>query len=38
MLRDAGVRLPGARREALLRDAERDGIEVADALLAALDA
>ena len=29
---------PGARREALLRDAERDGIEVADALLAALDA
>jgi (2R)-3-sulfolactate dehydrogenase (NADP+) len=38
MLGDAGVRLPGARREALLRDAERGGIEVADALLAALDA
>ena len=38
MLGDAGVRLPGARREALLRDAERDGIQVADALLAALDA
>jgi len=35
MLADAGVRLPGARREALRRRAEADGIEVADALLAA---
>ncbi len=34
MLRDEGVRLPGARREALLRKAEVDGIEVPDALLA----
>jgi (2R)-3-sulfolactate dehydrogenase (NADP+) len=33
MLRDEGVRLPGARREALLRQAERDGVDVADALL-----
>lgn len=33
---DAGVRLPGARRESLRRTAERDGIEVADALLAQL--
>ena len=38
MLGDPGVRLPGARREALLRDAERGGLEVADALLATLDA
>ncbi len=38
MLADAGVRLPGARREALLRKAEHSGIVVADALLAALDA
>jgi (2R)-3-sulfolactate dehydrogenase (NADP+) len=35
---DDGVRLPGARREALLRVAERDGIEVADALLQSLGA
>jgi (2R)-3-sulfolactate dehydrogenase (NADP+) len=34
MLRDEGVRLPGARREALRRQAEIDGIEIADALLA----
>jgi len=38
MLGDPGVRLPGARREALLCDAERGGLEVADALLATLDA
>ena len=38
MLVDDGVRLPGARREALLRQAETDGIEVADALLATLAA
>ena len=36
MLVDDGVRLPGARREALLRVAERDGIVVADGLLATL--
>jgi (2R)-3-sulfolactate dehydrogenase (NADP+) len=35
MLRDDGVRLPGARREALRRRAEAEGIEVPDALLAA---
>jgi (2R)-3-sulfolactate dehydrogenase (NADP+) len=35
MLRDDGVRLPGARREALRRKAEAVGIEVPDALLAA---
>ena len=34
MLRDDGVRLPGARREALRRKAEAEGIEVADALVA----
>jgi (2R)-3-sulfolactate dehydrogenase (NADP+) len=34
MLRDDGVRLPGARREALLRQAQIEGIEVPDALLA----
>jgi (2R)-3-sulfolactate dehydrogenase (NADP+) len=34
MLVDDGVRLPGARREALRRRAEADGIEVADSLLA----
>ncbi len=38
MQTDAGVRLPGARREALLRRAERDGITVSDALLASLRA
>jgi (2R)-3-sulfolactate dehydrogenase (NADP+) len=36
MLRDEGVRLPGARREALRRRAEADGIEVADNMLAML--
>jgi (2R)-3-sulfolactate dehydrogenase (NADP+) len=35
MLIDEGVRLPGARRAALLRRAQADGIEVADALVAA---
>ncbi len=35
MLVDEGVRLPGARREALLRRAQAEGIEVADALIAA---
>ena len=35
MLKDDGVRLPGARRESLRRRAERDGLEVADALVAA---
>jgi (2R)-3-sulfolactate dehydrogenase (NADP+) len=35
MLRDDGVRLPGARREALRRRAEADGLEVADAMVAA---
>jgi len=34
MLKDEGVRLPGARREALRRRAEAEGLEVADALLA----
>ena len=34
MLRDDGVRLPGARREGLRRRAEAQGIEVPDALLA----
>ena len=38
MLVDDGVRLPGARREALLKHAERDGIEVSEALLAGLPA
>ena len=33
VLTDEGVRLPGARRQALLRRAEADGIEVADSLL-----
>ena len=35
MLKDDGVRLTDARREALRRLAEADGIEVADALIAA---
>lgn len=35
MLSDEGVRLPGARREALRRQAEADGLEVPDALVAA---
>ena len=34
MLRDDGVRLPGARREALRRRAESEGLDVADGLLA----
>ena len=33
MLGDDGVRLPGARREALLRAARADGLEVGDALI-----
>lgn len=36
MQKDAGVRLPGARREALRRKAEAEGLEVPDALLNAL--
>ncbi len=36
MLSDDGVRLPGLRREALREKAERDGIVVADAVLATL--
>jgi len=36
MLKDDGVRLPGARREALRRQAEAEGIEVAEALLGVL--
>ncbi len=38
MAKDDGVRLPGARREALRRRAEAEGIEVPDALLATLRA
>ena len=38
MLKDDGVRLPGARREGLRRQAEAEGIEVAEALLAVLRA
>jgi len=38
MLIDDGVRLPGARREALLAKARTDGVVVADAALAALTA
>ena len=34
MLRDDGVRLPGARREALRRQAESEGLAVPDSLLA----
>lgn len=34
MLRDEGVRLPGARREALRRQAEAEGVDIADAWLA----
>jgi len=34
MLSDDGVRLPGARREALHRRAQAEGLEVADTLLA----
>ncbi len=36
MMKDDGVRLPGARREALRRKAEAEGVEVADAVLASL--
>jgi (2R)-3-sulfolactate dehydrogenase (NADP+) len=36
MLRDEGVRLPGARREALRRCAEADGVELSEPLFAAL--
>ena len=36
MLKDEGVRLPGARREALRRKAEAEGLEVAEAVLASL--
>jgi (2R)-3-sulfolactate dehydrogenase (NADP+) len=36
MLKDDGVRLPGARREALRRKAEAEGVEVAEAVLASL--
>lgn len=38
MLRDEGVRLPGARRLQLERAAERDGLRIAPALLAQLQA
>jgi (2R)-3-sulfolactate dehydrogenase (NADP+) len=38
MLKDDGVRLPGARREGLRRQAEAEGIEVAETLLAVLRA
>ena len=36
MLRDEGVRLPGARREALLQQARADGVAVSEAMLASL--
>jgi (2R)-3-sulfolactate dehydrogenase (NADP+) len=36
MLKDDGVRLPGARREALRRQAEREGLSVADTMIASL--
>ena len=36
MLKDEGVRLPGARREALRRNAEAEGVEVAEAVIASL--
>jgi (2R)-3-sulfolactate dehydrogenase (NADP+) len=38
MLQDEGVRLPGARREALRRKAEAEGIDVSEAVLASLRA
>ena len=38
MLKDEGVRLPGARREALRRRAEAEGLTLPDAVLAALHA
>lgn len=37
MLADEGVRLPGVRREALARDAQRDGIEIPAALAETLE-
>jgi (2R)-3-sulfolactate dehydrogenase (NADP+) len=36
MLKDEGVRLPGARREALRRRAERDGLSIADTMISSL--
>jgi (2R)-3-sulfolactate dehydrogenase (NADP+) len=36
MLKDEGVRLPGARRVAMRREAEAQGVEVEDSVLAAL--
>jgi (2R)-3-sulfolactate dehydrogenase (NADP+) len=36
MLKDDAVRLPGARREALRRKAEAEGVEVSEAVLASL--
>jgi (2R)-3-sulfolactate dehydrogenase (NADP+) len=36
MLKDDGVRLPGARREALRRRAEAEGLSIADTMLASL--
>lgn len=36
MLKDDGVRLPGARREALRRQAEREGLSVAATMIASL--
>jgi len=38
MLRDDGVRLPGARRETARRRAESNGLEVADSVVASLKA
>jgi len=38
MLKDDGVRLPGARRESLRHKAEVEGLDVAEAVLAALRA
>jgi (2R)-3-sulfolactate dehydrogenase (NADP+) len=38
MLTDTGVRLPGARREALLQRARAEGVEVPDAMIASLHA
>jgi (2R)-3-sulfolactate dehydrogenase (NADP+) len=38
MLKDDGVRLPGVRREALRRRAEAEGLSIADAVLASLNA
>jgi (2R)-3-sulfolactate dehydrogenase (NADP+) len=37
MLADEGVRLPGVRREALAKEAQRDGIEIPAALAATLE-